>query len=70
MNFHVFFRSPLNAEDEKVLGDICKATNSITKSTVETTAYLRALSKSRGLDITEFCRQVQDELKDQEGTDK
>ena len=47
--------------------DICKATNSIKKSTVGTTAYLRALGESKGLAVEKFRAEVQEELKDQEG---
>ena len=54
-------------EDEKILGEIRKATKSINKSTVETTAYLRALGESKGLKVENFRKQVEDELQDDQG---
>ena len=57
----------LEKRREKVLADIRKASKSIRKSTVETTAYLRALGKSKGLDIQTFRKEVQEELQNQDG---
>ena len=61
----LFSRAALSKQDKEILDDIHEATKCISKSSVETTAYLRALSNSKGLDVKKFCQEVQDELQEE-----
>ena len=55
----------MSKQNKEILDDIHEATKSISKSSVETTAYLRALSNSKGLDVKKICQEVQDELQEE-----
>ena len=62
VDIDLFLRSELEAEKMEILDDIRKCTKSVQKSTIETTAYLRALGHSKGLDVGKFRDEVQKEM--------
>ena len=63
-----FIFSQSTGQDEAILGEIKKATQSMSKNSVEQTAYFRALGAQNNLNMDKFHQQVQDELK-AEGTE-
>ena len=51
-----------------ILEDIRKCSKSVEKTTLETTAYLRALGESKGLNIAKFRDEVRKEMENDKGT--
>ena len=57
-----FFRIQAEKDDKLVMQDIRKCVQKIGKSTVETTAYYRALGEKKGLNLAKYRDQVESEL--------
>ena len=51
-----------------MLDDMRKCTKSIEKSTIETTAYLRALGESKGLNVAKFREEIKREMENEKNT--
>ena len=61
-NPFVLHRSELEEHEIEILDDIRKCSKSVEKSTIETTAYLRALGESKGLNIAKYRDEVKREI--------
>ena len=59
------YRSELEEEEIQMLDDMRKCTKSVEKSTIETTAYLRALGESKGLNVAKFREEIKREMENE-----
>ena len=57
-------------EEDDLLKEIRKCTESVKKSSVEQTATMRAWSAQNNLDVDKFRQEVESELKANAGTDE
>ena len=57
-----YFLVNRSAQDDEILAQIKKATESVSKNSVEQTAYFRALGKVNKLDLDKYRSQVENEL--------
>ena len=57
--------SQKSPEDEEILNEIKKATQSVSKNSVEQTAYFHALGKYNNLDLAKFWSEVRKELENE-----
>ena len=58
----LYCRSDVDEKDELVMEDIRKCMQKIGKSSVETTAYFRALGAAKGLNMQKFRKEVEEEV--------
>ena len=52
----------MTPQDEKILTEIKRATDCVTKNSLEQTAYFRALGAKNNLNLEKYRKQVENEL--------
>ena len=60
--FYMLFCSEITAQDKSFLKQLTKATDSMSKNSVEQTAYFRALGEKNQLNMEKYRKQVETEL--------
>ena len=58
----MFIFREILGKDEKLMGQLEKASESVSQNSVEQTAYFRALGEKNGLNLDKYRAQVQQEL--------